>query len=401
MLFDYLRLALIGIKQKGVRSLLTMVGIFIGIALVVSLVSLGAGLQEAMNEQFEMMGTNIIMVMPGAGIESMFGSAIPVTEHDVDVIKKARGVDVVGGLVTKIAKVEYKDEVTYSWVSGFPQDESRKIIEDMQQMKTEYGRDLSEDDKYKAIVGYMMKHGDVFEKEVNVRDNIFINNQKFEVVGSLERIGNPDDDSAVLIPLETAKELFDTDEYVMIMARAKGGFDIDDVAENIKEELREDRELEEGDENFAVQTMEQLSETYMIVIDLVQIFLIGLAAISLLVGGVGIMNTMYTSVLERTNEIGVMKAIGARNIDIMSIFLIESGILGVIGGAIGCAIGLGISKSVELAVKSQGIEYLVASTSPVIIFGAIAFAFVVGAVSGVLPARQAAKLKPVDALRYE
>ena len=401
MLADYTRLALTGIKQKGIRSLLTMMGIFIGIAMVVSLISLGEGLQNAMLEQFEMMGTNVIMVMPGAGIESMFGSAVPVTEHDVDVIKKTRGVDVVGGLVTKIAKVEYKDEIKYSWVSGFPQDEGRKIIEDMQQMKIETGRDLREGDKYKAIVGYMMAHGDVFEKEVNVGDNIMINDQEFEVVGSLERIGNPDDDSSALIPLETAKELFETDEYIMIMARAKDGFDSEVVAENIKEELREDRDLEEGDENFAVQTMEQMKDSYMIVIDLVRIFLVGLAAISLLVGGVGIMNTMYTSVIERTSEIGVMKAIGAKNSDVMSIFLIESGILGAVGGIIGCAIGLGISKSVELAVKTQGIEYLVASTSPVIIFGAIAFAFVVGALSGALPARQAAKLKPVDALRYE
>ena len=202
MLTDYTRLALIGIKEKGIRSLLTMIGIFIGIALVVSLISLGEGLQNAMNEQFEMMGMNIILIMPGAGIESMFGSAIPVTEHDVRVIKKARGVDVVGGMVTKISKVEYKDEIKYTWVSGFPQDESRKIIEDMQQMKLESGRDLKESDKYKVLVGYMVAHGDFFEKEVKIRDKILINNQEFHVVGTLERIGNLQDDSSMLIPLE-------------------------------------------------------------------------------------------------------------------------------------------------------------------------------------------------------
>jgi len=401
MLSDYIRLALIGITQKGVRSLLTMIGIFIGIALVVSLISLGSGLQQAMNEQFEMMGTNIILIMPGAGFESMFGSASQMSEHDVDVIKKARGVDVVGGMVYKIAKIEYKDEIQYTWVGGYPQDESKKIITDMQQMTIESGRDLEEGDKYKAVVGYMIRHGDVFEKEVKVRDKILINNQKFEVVGSLGKIGNPDDDSAVMITLDAAKELFDTDEYFTIMAKAKGGFDTADVAENIKDELRKERELEEGDEDFSVQTMEELKEVYAVVLDLVQIFLIGIAAISLLVGGVGITNTMYTSVMERTREIGIMKAIGARNKDIMSIFLIESGILGAVGGAIGVAIGLGISKSVELAVRSQGLEYLKAGASLELIFGAIAFSFIVGALSGAMPARQAAKLKPVDALRYE
>ncbi|ODS41292.1 hypothetical protein BEH94_08605 [Candidatus Altiarchaeales archaeon WOR_SM1_SCG] len=401
MLSDYIRLALIGITQKGVRSLLTMIGIFIGIALVVSLISLGSGLQQAMNEQFEMMGTNIIMIMPGEGIESMFGSSVPLTEHDVHVIEKARGVDVVGGMVTKISKVEYKNEIKYTWVSGFPQDESKKIITDMQQMKLESGRELKESDKYKALVGYMVAHGDFFKKEVKIRDKILINNREFEVVGTLEPIGNSQDDSSMLIPLETAKELFDTDEYIVIMAKAKGGFDTGDVAENIKEELRGDRELKEGDENFAVQTMEELKEVYAVVLDLIQVFLIGLAAISLLVGGVGITNTMYTSVMERTREIGIMKAIGARNKDIMSIFLIESGILGAVGGAIGVAIGLGISKSVELAVRSQGLEYLKAGASLELIFGAIAFSFIVGALSGAMPARQAAKLKPVDALRYE
>jgi len=401
MLIDYFRLALGGIKQKGVRSLLTMIGIFIGIALVVSLISLGSGLQQAMNEQFEMIGANIILILPGAGIESMLGSSVPLTEHDVEVIKKTRGVDVAGGFVTKIAKVEYKDEIKYTWVSGFPLDESKKIITDMQQMKLESGRDLKESDKYKVLAGYMVAHGDFFEKEVKIRDKILINNQEFDVVGTLEPIGNPQDDSSLLIPLETAKELFDTDEYITIMAKAKGGFDTSDVAENIKEELRDDRELEEGDENFAVQTMEELKEVYGIVINLLNVFLIGLAAISLLVGGVGITNTMYTSVIERTREIGVMKAIGAKNSDIMSIFLIESGILGAVGGAIGVAIGLGISKSVEIAVRSQGIDYLKAGASLELIFGAIAFSFIVGALSGAMPALQAARLKPVDALRYE
>ena len=401
MFTDYFRLALIGIKQKGVRSLLTMIGIFIGIAMVVSLISLGEGLSAAVNEQFEMMGSNIILVMPGAGLESMGGSSVPVNEHDVSVIEKAKGVDLVGGFVTKIAQIEYRDRVKYSFVAGFPQDESRKIVEDMQQFNLESGKDLDKSDKYKVVIGYGVKHGDFFEKDVNIRDTLLINGQKFEVVGSVERIGNPQDDSNLYIPLDTAKEFFDTDEYMMIMVRVKDGFDSSVVADNIKEKLRKDRELEEGDENFSVQTMEQLKESYSTILTLVRIFLVGLAAISLLVGGVGIMNTMYTSVLERTNEIGIMKAIGARNSDIMSIFLIESGILGSVGGIIGCAIGLGISKSVELAVKSQGIDYLKASTSPEIIFGAIAFAFIVGAVSGVMPARQAAQLKPVDALRYE
>ena len=230
-----------------------------------------------------------------------------------------------------------------------------------------------------------------------------INGKKFRVVGTLERIGNPDDDQAFIIPLETARNLFDEpDNLMVIMANLKPGFDASEVAENIKKAMRRDRDQKKGEEDFSVQTSEQLKETVGDVLNLVQGVLVVIAGISLLVGGIGIMNTMYTSVLERTRDIGVMKAIGARNINIMWIFLIESGIIGLVGGAIGCAIGIAISKSIEYASSTQlGVDYLKASTAPELIFGALAFSFLVGMLSGTLPAMRAARLKPTDALRYE
>ncbi len=402
MMEDFLKLSVSGIIQKGIRSWLTMIGIFIGIAAVVSLISLGQGLQDAINEQFELMGANVMMIMPGAGFTGMAGAATPLTQHDVDIIKKVRGVDLASGFVSKMAKVEFNDEVMYTWVSGFPQDESRKMIEDIGGYGIEKGRDLKETDKYKAVVGHMLAHGDVFEKEVKIRDKILINNQKFEVVGSYTRIGNPDDDSAVGITLETARELFDEpDELFVVMARTKPGFDISDVADKVKEKLRKDRGLEEGEEDFTVQTSEQLKESAGVVLDIVKYVLIGIASISLLVGGVGIMNTMYASVLERTREIGIMKAIGATSGDVLSIFLIESGILGLGGGAIGCILGVAMAKGVEMAAHQSGLTILKASITPELILGALGFSIVVGCVSGVMPARQAAGLKVVDALRYE
>ena len=130
--------------------------------------------------------------------------------------------------------------------------------------------------------------------------------------------------------------------------------------------------------------------------------MVGIAAISLLVGGIGIMNTMYTSVLERTREIGTMKAVGAKNSDILFLFLFESGLLGLVGGAIGVGIGLGLGKTAEyIATVQLGTNLLQASTDSWLIFGALLFSFIIGALSGVLPAMQASKLKPVDALRYE
>jgi len=383
--------------------MLTMIGIFIGIAAVVSLISLGQGLQNAVNQQFEMVGANVILVMPGAGLESYGMAGSKLTEHDLDLVKKVRGIDLAGGVIVKTAKLEFGDEIKYNYVIGFPTDESQEIFLNAQGIKTESGQEkFKPTDNYKIAVGYRIGHGDFFAKEVKVGDNLMINDKKFRVAAIIGKIGNRQDDSQSYIPMDTAKELFNDDSYSMLFARSKGGFDTEKVADDVKEKIRKDRGLKKGEEDFSVQSYEQIRESLNTVLNIVQAFLVGIAAISLFVGGVGIMNTMYTSVLERTKEIGVMKAIGARNSDVMLIFLIESGILGMVGGSIGCAIGIGFSKTVEfIAVNQLGTELLKADASPELILGALGFSFIVGCLSGVLPARQASQLKPVDALRYE
>ncbi|MEK6820731.1 MAG: FtsX-like permease family protein, partial [Nanoarchaeota archaeon] len=165
---------------------------------------------------------------------------------------------------------------------------------------------------------------------------------------------------------------------------------------------RKERGEKEGQETFSVQTSSQLLESFNSIFAVVQAVFVGIAAISLIVGGIGIMNTMYTAVLERTKEIGTMKAVGAKNSDILLIFLFESGLLGLVGGAIGIGLGIGIGKAVEIIAQQQlGTPFLRASFSLTLILGALLFSFVVGSVSGVLPALQASRLKPADALRYE
>lgn len=402
MIQDYFKYAFKSITHKGARSYLTMIGIFIGIAAVVSLISLGQGLQDTVSSQFEAMGYDIIMVMPGAGLSSMGGTSSPLTEEDVDVIRDVRGVDLAAGMVSKIAKLEYGNEIKYTWASGIPTGKDMKLIEDMQSIRIREGRKFYDGDKYAAIVGIRVAEGKLFNHHVKVGDKIKINNQQFRVVGNLESIGNNQDDESLFIPLDTAKELFNESNYMVVLARSKGGEEPSEVAEDIKKKLRRSRDLEKGEEDFTVQTSEQLLETYSSVLGVIQWVLIGIAAISLIVGGVGIMNTMYTSVLEKTKEIGVMKAVGARNSDIQLLFLIESGMLGMAGGIVGCLIGLGLSKVIELASKEAiGSDILHAYISPELILGALAFSFTVGCLSGLLPARQAASLKPVDSLRYE
>ncbi|MFH1399403.1 MAG: ABC transporter permease [Candidatus Woesearchaeota archaeon] len=402
MIAEYFGFAFGTFKERKMRTWLTMLGIFIGIAAVVALLSLGGGLQKAITEQFEMMGSDKIMVSPGGGFFGVGGGS-ELDKSDLQVIARTKGVDTATGMLFKIAKLEFKDDVKYSYVMGIPlSGKEKEIIESMQSFTVLEGRELSDGDKYKAIVGIRHYEGDLFEKPVSVRDKITVEGKEFVVVGILSRVGNPEDDSNVYIPIDTARELFDEpDIYHFLMANTLPGEDVGAVAEAVKKALRKHRDVQEGEEDFQVQTSQDLAEVFATVFTIVQVVLIGIAFISLFVGGIGIMNTMYTSVLQRTRDIGIMKAIGARNSDIMWIFLIESGLLGLAGGIVGVALGMGLSTMVGNLAAQVGTTYLHPDFPWYLIVGSLVFSFVVGTVSGVLPAIQAAKMNPVDALRYE
>lgn len=192
------------------------------------------------------------------------------------------------------------------------------------------------------------------------------------------------------------------DEIDLIVAQIDDKDKAKETAEKIETELRKDRNLDIGEEDFSVETPLQSIETINTILNVITLVISGIAAISLLIGGIGIANTMFTSVLERTKEIGVMKAIGARNRDILSIFLIEAGLLGLIGGVIGIGAGITISKAIEyIAIHQLGTTLLKAAIPLPLIFGCLAFSFLVGTISGFWPAYRALKVKPVEALRYE
>lgn len=400
MIEDYVMTALRDIRNRKKRSWLTMLGIIIGVAAVVSLISLGQGLEDAFNKQFEQLGANVIMITPGSGFASTGMSASSLGRSDLDLIKKVRGVNSAAEMISKLSKVEFEGELKHTFISGIPL--GTDVLDNMKAFDIVQGRDLKKTDSSGIVVGYNIANGKYFKKKVVVGNIIKVNDKKFKVVGTLEKVGNPQDDANVIMLIDSASELFDTKDYMTIMADSKEGFDVSDVAENIKKAMRKDRNQKVGEEDFSIQTTEQLKESVGTILNLIQSVLIGIAAISLLVGGIGIMNTMYTSVLERTRDIGVMKAIGAKNSNIMTIFLLESGIIGMSGGAIGCIIGFAMSKSVELLSSSQlGVDYLKASITIELTLGALAFSFFVGMISGAMPAFRAARLKPTEALRYE
>src|SRR4030042_434960 len=383
MLYDFFILALNNLKRRKLRSWLTVIGIVIGIAAVVGLISIGQGLQEAVNEQFQVLGSDKITIMGKAASSFISEIPRPLTEKDIELIRGISGVDIASGLLMKSIEVEFKGEKKYILIYGIePEEYANMFVE----VYTFYkGRDLDSEDKSKIILGYNVANKD-FEKKMGIGDKIKINGTEFEVVGLLEKIGDPTDDSAIIMNIESLKELTGEKEIVsIIFAKIKSGVDINKIAEEIEKEIKKERgeKINEESPTFTVQTSEQLLETFGNIIGIVQAVLVGIAAISLFVGGVGIMNTMYTSILERTKEIGTMKAIGAKNINILTIFLFEAGLIGLIGGVIGVGIGIGIAKATELiAMEILGARWLKASANPSIYIGDLIFAFLIGLISG-------------------
>ncbi|MCK4589746.1 MAG: ABC transporter permease, partial [Nanoarchaeota archaeon] len=260
MIRDYVKFSFRTFRVRGTRTILTMLGIFVGIAAIVSLISLGQGLQNAITEQFEVMGTNKIIVSPAGTFFGMMGEgSSDLTEDDLDVMNKVKGVKMGGGMLFKFAKIKFGNEIKYTFVTGLPQDESGQIIKDLGGFGIEKGRDLKEGDKYKVTIGDFLARGEFFEKKVQLRNKIEIEGQEFSVIGQVARIGNPTDDSGVYIPMETARDLFDEPSKLdFIMLEGIKGMDMTALAEDIKKDLRKFRNVEEGEEDFNLQTFEEL-----------------------------------------------------------------------------------------------------------------------------------------------
>ncbi len=406
MISNFFRMAVKNITHRKLRSWLTMIGIFIGVTAVVAIISLGQGLQEAIHQQLVEIGGDKIWVMPGA---SSLGGETPVVldEEDLRVIEGVPGVQNGAGLAYQNGMVEFKDEVAFVLVTGLTMEGDDKELVDELFLKLEEGRGLEKGDDEKALLGHhYLEEKKLFKRGLALGDTISVNGREFSVIGFNTRVGNSGDDQAVYLTEEAYEQVFGVrpseEGYQMIVAKVTRGEDPAAVAERVKKALRRHRGLDEGEEDFTLQTTEEMMESFSAILLIVQAVIAGIAAISLLVGGVGIMNTMYTAVIERTKEIGIMKAIGARNNDILTIFLIESGLLGTVGGAIGVILGLGIAKLVEsVGAVMIGSPYLRAWWSWELVIGALAFSFLAGAVSGAAPAYRASKQQPVASLRYE
>lgn len=405
MILDYFYIAFTNLRSRGIRSWLTMIGIFIGIAAVVALFSLGQGLKEAVNSQFSAIGADKLIIMhksPGFGPPGASAAGV-INDKDLKVIEKVNGVELAAGRLLKPARIEFNDKQFTSYVTTLPAGRGSDLVIKINNLKAVEGRLLKSTDKKKAVVGFDYSQKDLLGKAVMVGNAIFVNGEKFSVVGIAGKLGDPGRDRAIWINEDDGRELFnDPENFDMILVQISSAGNPSKIAGDVSRSLRRSRHESTGKESFDVQTPEQIFQSFTTLLTIVQVVLIGIAAISLVVGGIGIMNTMYTSVLERTREIGIMKAVGAKKSDVLFIMVVESGLLGMCGGFIGVFIGIVLSKSVEvIAEKSLGTALIQAYISPSLILGAVAFSFFVGVISGLVPARKAASLQPIEALRYE
>jgi putative ABC transport system permease protein len=401
---EYFKIALKTIATRRMRSWLTTIGIVIGVFLIVSLLSLSQGLKNAVLQQLNMMGKDLITIMPGdmTNMVSLM-SGLKISEEDLNIIKKTEGVGSLVEMDYTSVPMRFENQKKTLLIYGVDWRNDSAII------KNDVGWTIAEGrwpspGKNEIVIGSIVAQETFLG--INPGNAITIKGRKFIVVGILNSVGSKQDDSMVGLDLNIYRSVTGERTGVkMAMAKVKVGYSPNIVAEKIKINLNENRKRQigqkESESSYSVLTSENLASIVGNVMGLIQAVIIGFASIAIVVGGIGIMNTMYTSVSERTKEIGIMKAIGAKNKTIIMIFLIESGIFGMLGGIGGTLLGMIFAKAIEIYFQFHPLFYLKADVGVGLILFSITFSFLIGCISGYFPARTAAKLKPVDALRYE
>lgn len=402
MIEEYAKMSYRNIFRRKRRTALTVIGIFIGISAVVALVSLGQGLEASIQEEFQSIGGNKIFINPGGSLTSSGGQVVEkLDEQDLRTVRSVQGVSRADGALFMNTGVSVGEETSFLPIIGIPSGENRDLVMESWAMEIGEGRMVRENDRSNIVIGSRVAN-QAFEEELGVRSNIEINDVSHRVVGVLEPTGDPSIDTAITMAIQPARDLMDRDEtYDWLFAEVDEGFEPGDVQEDVETEMRRQRGLEEGEETFTVSTQEDLVESFSSILDVVRGVVIGIASISLFVGAVGIMNTMYTSVSQRTREIGVMKAIGAQNEQILTLFLLESGAIGLLGGLTGLIFGVSLSWLASVGASQFASLTIRPYLGLDLLLGSLAFSLVLGIVSGVLPAKRAAGLEPAEALRYE
>ncbi|HET9327420.1 MAG TPA: ABC transporter permease [Candidatus Eisenbacteria bacterium] len=403
---ETMRVALEALRANKLRSFLTMLGIVIGVSAVIAMVALGRGAQQSVKDRISALGTTLITVVPGqfrgpGGVASATNRAVLTIDDARDIEQRATYVVAVQPEVSRSFNVQYGNRNTNTNITGTSSNylEVRRFTLDAGRMFSpaeDAGR------RRVAVLGsQVLADLGVSLPEALIGETVRIGSLQFEVVGILQSkaqaggFGNPDDQ--VLVPIETARyRLMGTDRLRSISMLAPSEADIPVTMAEVRKILRRSHRLRVGaDDDFSIRNQSDFLATLGETTQVFTLLLAGIATVSLLVGGIGIMNIMLVSVTERTREIGLRMAVGARTRDILGQFLVEAVTLSLIGGLAGVALGMGTSFAIaELA----GWRIVI---SPEAIGLAVAFAFVIGVFFGFYPARKAARLNPVEALRFE
>lgn len=385
------------------RSILTMLGIIIGVAAVIALVSIGNGVKQDIQNSISSLGSNLLMVMPGAprtpGVRPSAGSMKSLKVADYEAISKLDGVKAASPMTNGSYVVIYQNKNWTTSVSGV----SYNYL-DVNNWSMKSGRFLSEKNVQNrervAVVGKTVVKN-LFGDEDPVGAEIRVKNIPFRIIGVLNSKGSGamgnDQDDMVIIPYTTAMERVEGVDYLrMIYVTGKDENGIDRLQSDIENLLRVRHGIKDTNlDDFNIQNMNSIMETMEETTGTLTLFLGAVAAISLVVGGIGIMNIMLVSVTERTREIGIRKALGATYSVIVTQFLIEAVVISLMGGIIGIILGIGSSKLIGMA---SGMSTVISIPT---IGMSFAFSMAIGLIFGIYPARKAAKLNPIDALHYE
>jgi putative ABC transport system permease protein len=408
------RLALNVFLHSKLRSWLTILGIVIGIAAVVSIVSISQGAQQDLEERLGSLGADTLTVSPGfsraAGFGGGFrgggferGSSISfdqknITKRDILTLKGVDNIKQVVGEISGSGEVSYSSKKSSLSIKGV--DES--LWKDITTEQLNQGRFLTKGDSFSVVLGGNIVTS-TFEDGIPLNSQIFVEGKSFKVVGILEQ------GSTVYMPIIIARDILEEvgeEEFHTLSVKIENIELAEETVAAMEKKLMLSRGiLKEKDKDFSIVNPADRQQTIQQTLGTMTLFLTAIAAISLLVGAVGIANTMFTSVLEKTKEIGIMKAIGAKNRDVLIIFLMNSGLIGLVGGIWGVILGVFGSSFVSSLGSGGGgfTNRLFGSTivTPELIIFALVFSVLIGMIAGVIPAYRASKLNPVDALRYE
>ena len=387
------------LRRRKLRNWLTIAGIVVGVIAIVSLISLSEGLKSAITDEFNSLGSQKITIT--SKYQSFGGerSSQGLVEEDIKTIQKITDVDYATGSLNGYLETRYnQNKQMLSYVSYEP-----KYFENMLKqgnLELFKGNFITSDKSKDLIVGYnfydLEESKDIFGKTLDLGKKVKVAGTDYTVIGILKKTGDGRKDTVIYMSNENLKEITKNDTFDVIYAINKEGKDIEETAERIKDRLERKRGSQDVFVTSPIQEAKNREET----LGMVSIVIIGIACISLLVGGIGILNSMYTSVFERKKEIGILKAVGAKRRDILLIFLLESGIIGLIGGTIGVILGFGLALLVKLGAAQAGITISILISFNIVIL-ALGFSFLIGIISGMIPAYLASSQEPVDALREE